>query len=179
MKYCICGEVVESHVTFHWLTTEEGHYVNDEKARAKENRDRLEVERNGRAEWPVNLQRAGALFGSPPNRAPAFLAVPLKRLWTPEDNLRRAGNAVMRDLGYAVYDLEQGYRKDGSSRQTVGIGDCYFIGDVVQGWIEYKRWDNEPSQAQYAFAREVLEAGGIYLLVYDTYQLATWHQWEA
>jgi hypothetical protein len=120
-------------------------------------------------------ERLGHLWGEPPHRAPAPGPPPPKP-WGLEEELRGAGNDLLKLVGFAVYDLEQGYRKDGSSRQTLGIGDCFIAGHGLTAWIEYKRWDNEPSPEQLAFADVVLSEGGIYLLVYELEQLVTWTQ---
>lgn len=175
MKRCACGELVESHTRYHWtdFAGGEGHYVDGQERESK-------PARPGAAEqlesWPPNLVRASSLWGPPPATAPPPGEVPPKSFWPTEAELRRDGSKLMKTFGFAVYDLEQGFRVDQSSRVTEGIGDTYFHGEGIRGWIEWKRWDNEPSDAQRAFGLEELAHGGIYLLVYETEQLVHWNQ---
>lgn len=95
-----------------------------------------------------------------------------------EDELRRSCNELLTKLGYDVYDLEQGYRPDGSSRVALGIGDTYIQHGRfgVRAWIEYKKWDNEPTPDQVDFGEAELTAGGSYLVIYEAPQLVAWHE---
>lgn len=180
MKRCKCGELVDDHVRFHFAKPHEenegteaaGHYVTD-PIRDSTNGDRpgFSVDES----WPKHMVRASVFFGHPPYKAPPPGPVPAKP-WGLEAELRRGCVAFLQRVGFAVYDLEQGYRDDGSSRVGEGIGDVYFHGLGIRGWVECKRWDNKPSEAQRAFGLEELEAGGIYLLVYEVAQLVTWNQ---
>ena len=179
MKECeVCGELLESHVRYHWLPDGDGHYVT-RGSYAKAKSEEIELAAVS-PKLPACVRRASRWWGSPPQRAPA---VSLERApakpWGKEDDLRRAVIELLELRGFFVYDLEQGFRADESSRQTPGIGDAYFvhIGQPrleLQGWIETKRWDNEPSEDQYTFGSRVLEAGGIYLLVYELAQIERW-----
>ena len=126
---------------------------------------------------PANIVRASRFFGAPPFRAPAPGPVP-KKPWPKEDELRKRALGLLANLGYDVYDFEQGYRADGSSRVTLGVGDAYVqhkqLG--IRAWIEFKRWDNEPEVEQVAFGEGELAAGGSYLVIYETGQLVAWHE---
>ena len=87
------------------------------------------------------------------------------------------GNRLLRQLGYRAYNLEQGHRPGaGHTRVGKGIPDVYFHGLGVRGWVEFKRWDNDQTPEQEEFERHELEAGGIYLLVYELEQLVRWHE---
>ena len=171
MKKCSCGELVEDHVRFHWLAVDVGHYVDDPPAKLLPPEDVVVPE-----DWPVRFKRSHDLWSSTGiHRAPfPLLPVPAKPGWRPEEVLRGVCNEWLELQGFDVDDLEQGYREDGSSRVGLGIGDCFITGHGVTAWIEYKRWDNEPSADQRAFGRRVLENGGIYLLVYELVQLEHW-----
>lgn len=171
MKRCSCGELVAEAARYHWVDfgARVGHYVDEGGQPAGEELVLPES-------WTPALRRAADLFGPPPAMAPPPGPVPKKIGWLLEAELRGIGSDLMRTLGFVVYDLEQEYRADGSSRVTEGIGDSYFQGRGIRGWIEWKRWDNEPSDKQRAFALEELGQGGIYLLVYETAQLVTWNQ---
>jgi hypothetical protein len=173
VKACSCGQLVEDHVRFHWTGPEHGHYVEEELqvAAAAVPGGMLIPE-----SWPKHLVFAASFFAGPPYMAPPPGEVPPKP-WGKEATLRRLGLQFLKGQGYGVWDLEQGYRAEsGGSRQGSGIGDAYVIRQDVRAWIEFKRYDNEPSDAQVAFGTAVLDAGGIYLLIYEVDQLVRWHQ---
>lgn len=175
MKICWCGVLVEDHVRFHWTSNEVGHYVDaDRQLETGGDLPPAEVS----PKLPACVRRASRMWGHPPWQAPAVTRerAPAKP-WGSEDDLRADVLGAMAVRGFHVYDLEQGYREGrGGSRQTPGIGDAYFVhvSHSLEGWIETKLWDNEPSEAQYQFGTRVLEAGGIYLLVYEIAQVERW-----
>ena len=58
-----------------------------------------------------------------------------------ESDVQRMIVILLRTLGFAVYDLSQGYRKEaGGTRQTPGLPDLYAFhkGKEVTIWIEVK-----------------------------------------
>lgn len=200
MKKCeACGGLVEDHVRFHHPPEGCGKYTDGiqpgearlptlEEARARgatSLSDTLDLqiqrpESGGKRsnKRPADLSWLQSMWSdTDPARAPAPPEAPDPRTWGKEADLRADAVKLLRSLGYAVYDLEQGYRDErGGSRQTPGIGDAYFQGHGRRGWIEFKRWDNTPSPDQINFASSELAAGGIYLLVYSARQLLRWHQ---
>lgn len=122
-------------------------------------------------------------------------AVPPRRPWGIEEGLRLD---VRRELGRAaalrqhhgkgagklpepighgdVHDLEQGHRPErGGTRVSKGLPDLYFRGHGIRGWIETKRWDNVQTSEQVEWMLGELEAGGVYLLVYEVGQIARWY----
>ncbi len=131
---------------------------------------------------PANIVRAARFFGDPPHLVPAPGEVPPKNLWPAEDELRGQSLDFLERIGYDVSDLEQGYRgrdgEGGTSRVRLGLPDAYVTHAAlaVRDWIEFKRWDNEPSPDQVAFGEQELAAGGCYLVVYETAQLVAWHE---
>lgn len=171
MKKCKCGELVEDHVRFHWVTNQVGHYVGGgEEAPGKPD-----------TSLPAHLARASVLWGDPPFRAPAPTTIPDRKLWKvqKEDDLRKNVCAYFEAAGFGVRDLEQGYRPETrGTRVAPGIADVYFTHHElrIRGWCELKRWDNEPRPDQLSFAKAELGAGGIYLLVYSVEQVSTWHR---
>lgn len=165
-----CGELVEHWVRFHHRPEGCGQYTTpDPKAPTVRTKDP-----EGR---PANIVRASRFFGAPPFLAPAPGPVP-KKPWPLEEDVRRDGLGFLAKLGYDVYDFEQGYRADGSSRVTNGVADAYVqhaqLG--IRAWIEFKRWDNEPEAEQSAFGEAELAAGGAYLVIYEVGQLLAWHE---
>lgn len=190
MKRCRCGELVESYARFHYARPHEenvgteaaGHYVHGPSLQ-EEHTDTFDGSvwtrelPPRRDRKPYNLRLLADLWGGAPQLAPSpGAAPPDPKLWDPESTVRRLSIDFMESFGYSVADLEQGYRGDGSTRVQTGIGDAYFHGHDLRGWIEFKRWDNRPSADQIAFARRELDAGGIYLLIYEPGQLLAWHQ---
>jgi hypothetical protein len=178
MKKCACGAMVPDWMRFHRPTSDsdDGHYVDDPSSVVVVDNPVRELPSD---DWPVRFKRSGHLWGPAPHRCrPPTIPVPSKP-WGREDELRRSVLAFLELQGCWTYDLEQGHRADESSRQTPGIGDAYFFDGHhgLQGWIETKRWDNEPSEDQRTFGERVLQSGGIYLLVYELGQVQDW--WKA
>jgi len=170
MKVCAgCGEELDDYVRFHWTGPESGHYADEEAEPTAGLEDPVELDES----WTANVRRAAVFFGRGPLRAPPPGPRP-PAPWGREDDLRRGCVGFLRDLGFAVYDLEQGFRSDGSTRVGEGIGDIYFHGHGLRGWVECKRWNNEPSKKQVAFGLEELGAGGCYLVIYELGQLVEW-----
>lgn len=170
-----CGAEVPDWMRFHHQPEGCGQYTTPDPRRERatgEEGDGVPANIARAAEWWSNDDAAPFV-----ERAPPPGDVPPKP-WPLEEELRRSANDFLARLGWDVYDLEQGFRADGSSRVAEGIGDTYILHtDLrVAAWVEYKRWDNEPSEDQTRFARRVLDAGGIYLLVYETAQLVAWHE---
>lgn len=181
MMPCRCGEEVDDWARFHFAppfeenagTEMAGHYVlgpsltSDPDERGSEP---LEG-------WPPNLRRMAELgfFGDPPKRAPRPGPVPSRISWLREDALRATCLDYLDTFGYEVHDFEQGYRSDGSSRVSLGVGDAYIQGYGIRAWIEFKRWDNELTADQQSFGSNELRSGGIYLVIYELSQLTSWH----
>lgn len=181
MKRCVCGELVEDWIRFHRPDprSDDGHYVEEKGGGVSEvpaGASRVPPPpepAKRRTKGGTRRARCAHLWGDDAHRAPEP-GPELSKPWPKEAELRAAGNNVLELAGFAVYDLEQGFRKDGSTRVTTGIGDVFFVGHGIRGWIEYKRWDNEPTPEQHVFADLVLRNGGTYLLVYEVAQLGTW-----
>lgn len=176
MKRCRCGGSVEDHARFHFQAPYEealGHYVDGPELTSDEEIE----EAREREEWPPNIRRMSAqgFFGDPPKRAPRPGLVPSKISWLPEDALRAMCLDHLDTLGYETHDLEQGFRPDGSTRVSLGIGDAYIQGYGIRAWIEFKRWDNELTPDQKTFGADELRNGGIYLVIYELDQLQRWH----
>jgi len=172
VRQCSCGELLEDHVRFHWTGEGVGHYVDPEG----EERTAAEAELDIAADpsWTINLRRTIPFWGAAPHRAPPPGPRPPKP-WGKEEDLRRGAIKYLKEVGFAVYDLEQGYREDGSSRVGEGIGDAYIQIPGLSAWVEFKRWDNELSAKQRTFGTDELEAGGCYLVIYELGQLVEWN----
>ncbi len=54
-----------------------------------------------------------------------------------EVQIRRGVVSFLRNVGYAVWDTEQGYRQ-GGTRITKGLPDLFFIGHGEHGFVELK-----------------------------------------
>lgn len=165
-----CGALVPEWMRFHHPPEGCGRYTTPdprfEKPRTKDP--------DGR---PANIVRASRFWGEPPYRAPAPGPVPGKP-WPLEEEVRRGSTELLLALGYCVSDLEQGHRPESGSRVRLGVPDMYVThsGLMVRAWIEFKRWDGEPTAEQIEWGEEELAAGGSYLLVYESAQLVAWHE---
>lgn len=164
IKPTICpvckGELEGDWVRYHWPDDGgEGHYVE------------MTTENN------VDSTNEGM---APP--APDRARLPQGMKPALEDDVRWAAIDYLRTVGYLVYNMEQGNRPGpGHSRVGTGIGDVYFQGHGVTGWIEFKRPDGKParhpdkhSPDQKAFEKAELENGGKYLLVESVEQVIKW-----
>ena len=83
-----------------------------------------------------------------------------------EAQTRRAIVDYLRLRGFAVYDLEQGYRAErGGTRQTPGVSDLIVMGRGRITFAEIKRGKaGRMRQAQVAFGAEVVDNGGQYVV---------------
>ena len=55
-----------------------------------------------------------------------------------EADIRQAIKAALEAHGFVVWDFEQGWRRDGSTRVVKGLPDLYIFGHGVQAWRELK-----------------------------------------
>jgi hypothetical protein len=83
-----------------------------------------------------------------------------------EADTRRAIGQYLRLRGFAVYDLEQGYRAErGGTRQTPGVSDLIVMGRGRITFAEIKRGKaGRMRPAQVAFGEEVRANGGEYVV---------------
>lgn len=70
---------------------------------------------------------------------------------------------VLRSLGFVVTSFDQGYRPDGSTRQTVGVPDLFATHPKlsISLWVEVKRPGGKASAAQREWHRTAREAGNL------------------
>ena len=167
----VCGGELEGPwVRFHWARPytdpdNPGHYVDGAT------RDLTEPPRGPESDE----EHEGMAPPAPPRQEPH----PLIKAALEED-VRWDSISFLRMVGYLVYNMEQGHRPDGGhTRVGKGVGDVYFQGHGVTGWIEFKRPDGKPAREkqtteQRAFERGEIANGGIYLLVESTRQLEQW-----
>ena len=74
----------------------------------------------------------------------------------PEEEIRRDVVKALRALGYSVWDTEQGYRKDGSTRVTAGLPDLFIAGHGRAIAVEMKSLNGTfPSVSQRKLQRVV------------------------
>jgi hypothetical protein len=77
-----------------------------------------------------------------------------------EAAIQREIVAFVRQLGFAVYETSQGYRRDpGGTRCTAGIPDLYIIGHGFHLWVEVKAPKGKLRPSQEAFRVECLRNG--------------------
>lgn len=76
-----------------------------------------------------------------------------------EQEIRLAIRKALDLSGYAVYDTEQGYRKDGSTRVTKGLADLLVLGNGRMLFVEVKSAKGRLTEPQKAFARHCEESG--------------------
>lgn len=67
--------------------------------------------------------------------------------------------------GWDVLDLEQGWRKDGTTRVTKGIADLAVMGYGIFAWLEVKRPSTKQTVDQVAFEERCKGAGVPYHVV--------------
>jgi hypothetical protein len=77
----------------------------------------------------------------------------------PEEEIRRGIREAFRAAGYYVWDTEQGYRHDGSSRVTPGLPDLLVMGMGRVLWVECKSARGRLSDAQALFRDVCAEVG--------------------
>lgn len=79
----------------------------------------------------------------------------------PEATVQRELVHCLEHLGFFVSKFDQGYRQDGSTRQTPGIPDLYALhaGQEMSVWVEVKAGSNTPTPHQEAWHEEARAAG--------------------
>jgi len=78
-----------------------------------------------------------------------------------ERAIQREIRGFLRQLGFAVYETSQGYRREpGGTRTTAGLADLYVMGHGIALWVEVKAPKGKLRPSQEAFRTEC-EANGI------------------
>lgn len=88
----------------------------------------------------------------------------------PEKEVQRQGVALLKLMGFAVYNLSQAR----ASKQTPGLADSFVCGRGVCAWFEWKKTGGTQSDAQKAFEADVTSNGGIYVLCDSVEDVAKW-----
>lgn len=93
-----------------------------------------------------------------------------------EQEIRRDIVGFLRALGYRVWDHEQGYRKDGSTRVTKGFPDLIVAGHgrIVAAEIKSARGKLTPEQQE--FRDTWVENGGEHVVWRSVGDARTWHE---
>lgn len=88
---------------------------------------------------------------------------------TPEAKVQRNIVQALKRLGFHVSKFDQGYRPDGSTRQTPGIPDLYALHPSwkMDLWVEVKAGSNKPTEHQKAWIRTAREAGQVAIVAYS------------
>ena len=93
----------------------------------------------------------------------------------PEAVVSRDVQALLKQLGFAVWSTEQGYRAErGGTRQTPGIPDLIAINTDLILFIELKAGKNAASSAQLLFGSSVVRAGGHYRVIRSSVECFDW-----
>ena len=81
----------------------------------------------------------------------------------------------LRELGFGVWSVEQGYRKDaGGTRQTPGIPDLIVMGKGHFTFAEIKRDGGKLRPAQVVFKDECIASGVPWQLWRSTHDAMDW-----
>ena len=88
----------------------------------------------------------------------------------PEAQIRRGIREMLKQLGFAVWDLEQ----NRPTRQTPGISDLIAMGHGLVLFIECKTRKGRLTDAQHFFGQEVERNGGVYLIWRSTTDAWDW-----
>ena len=92
-----------------------------------------------------------------------------------ESQISREIVGFMRDLGFAVWSTEQGYRKErGGTRQTPGIPDLIVMGHGLFTFVEVKTPKGKLRDSQNDFAAECGRNHVTYLLWRDVRDAWDW-----
>lgn len=88
---------------------------------------------------------------------------------TPEARVQRDIVEALERLGFFVSKFDQGYRQDGSTRQTPGIPDLHAMhpGWGLTLWVEVKAGSNTPTDHQKAWIQTAREAGQVAIVAYS------------
>lgn len=91
----------------------------------------------------------------------------------PEATVQRHIVHALEHLGFFVSKFDQGYRPDGSTRQTAGIPDLYAVhaGQEMSVWVEVKAGSNKPTPHQKAWHEEARAAGVTVIVAWGVYDL--------
>lgn len=87
-----------------------------------------------------------------------------------EKEVQLAGVALLRQFGFAVYNLSQARR----SKQTPGLSDSIVCGRGVVAFVEWKRSDGTQSDAQKGFESDVVSNGGQYVVFRSAADVVRW-----
>lgn len=87
----------------------------------------------------------------------------------PEARVQRSIVRALETMGFFVSKFDQGFRRDGSTRQTRGIPDLYAVhqGWELRLWIEVKAGSNRPTPHQEAWHQKVRAAGGTVVVAWS------------
>lgn len=88
----------------------------------------------------------------------------------PEAKVQREIVHALEHLGFFVSKFDQGYRQDGSTRQTPGIPDLYALHEreEMAVWVEVKAGSNQPTMHQKAWHQEARSAGETVIVAWGT-----------
>lgn len=76
-----------------------------------------------------------------------------------EEQIRIAIRRALELHGFVVIDLEQGYRRDGTTRVRKGLPDLYIMGYGVGVWRELKSARGQLTPEQEAFGEDCRRCG--------------------
>jgi hypothetical protein len=93
-----------------------------------------------------------------------------------EAEIRHAIVKLLRTLGYGVWDTEQGYRKDGSTRVTKGLPDLFVAGPAGTAAVELKSAKGKQTPEQKGFGALWTKHGGTYMVWRSEADALAWCQ---
>jgi hypothetical protein len=93
-----------------------------------------------------------------------------------EAEIRHAIVKLLRTLGYGVWDTEQGYRKDGSTRVTKGLPDLFVAGPAGTAAVELKSAKGKQTPEQKEFGALWTKHGGTYMVWRSEADALAWCQ---
>ncbi len=82
----------------------------------------------------------------------------------PEEEIRRDVVKALRALGFDIWDTEQGYRRDGTTRVTKGLPDLFIAGRGATAAVEMKALKGKQTPEQIDFQESWTANGGTYFI---------------
>ena len=91
-----------------------------------------------------------------------------------EEEIRRDVVKALRSLQFEVWDTEQGYRRDGSTRVTKGLPDLFVMGHGATAAVELKSLKGKQTPEQVDFEMAWTDNGGTYFVWRSLDEALTW-----
>ena len=92
----------------------------------------------------------------------------------PEEQIKRDVVKALRAMQFQVWDTEQGYRRDGSTRVTKGLPDLFVAGHGATAAVEMKSLKGKQTPEQQEFEDAWTDNGGTYFVWRSLDEALSW-----